>query len=140
MEIILNEAIDNPSVQWLDPVTSFQLENTLDSHLDFPITLKAFLFSSFNKVEKDPDSDHYANILLISFYLKNVKPLYEICSFMKITAVKVFGLIETESFLNVRFKTARGVLSLVFEFMLAELPCLNPFDWISLFHLLLKDE
>lgn len=34
----------------------------------------------------------------------------------------------------------RGVGNLVFEFSLANLPCLNLYDWISLFSLLSKDE
>ncbi|CAI9284529.1 unnamed protein product [Lactuca saligna] len=31
IEHIMNEAVENPSIYWLDPVVSFDLENTLDS-------------------------------------------------------------------------------------------------------------
>ncbi|CAI9266357.1 unnamed protein product [Lactuca saligna] len=44
MERILNEAINNLSIHWSDSVVAFDLENTSESQLDFPITLKAFLF------------------------------------------------------------------------------------------------
>ncbi|CAI9261651.1 unnamed protein product [Lactuca saligna] len=74
MEHILNEAIDNLNVYWLEAVASFELENTSESQLDFPLTLKAFLFRCFYKVEKAPDSDNDPNLMLISFYLKHRKP------------------------------------------------------------------
>ncbi|CAI9290816.1 unnamed protein product [Lactuca saligna] len=67
--------------------------------LDFPITPKAFLFRSFDTVDKAPDSDNDANLMLISFYLKHGKPQYQTWSSKKITTVKVFRPIETESFL-----------------------------------------
>ena len=76
MERILNEAIDNPNVYWLVPVVTFELENTSKSQLDFTITPKAFLFHCFDKVEKALDSDNDANLMLISFYLKQRKPQY----------------------------------------------------------------
>ncbi|CAI9300225.1 unnamed protein product [Lactuca saligna] len=52
IEWILNEAIENPSVYCLEPVVSFDLENTSDSQLYLPITPKYFLFRSFEKIEK----------------------------------------------------------------------------------------
>ena len=69
MQRILTEAIDNLSIHWLEPVTSFELENTLDSQLDFPITLKAFLFPSFEVITNAPDSDENVNKSLMAFYL-----------------------------------------------------------------------
>lgn len=74
MEQILNEAMDNPSVHWLDPVTSFELENTLDSQLDFPITPKAFLFRCFDEIANAPDADANVDKSLMTFYLKYDKP------------------------------------------------------------------
>lgn len=57
-----------------------------------------------------------------------------------ITTVKVTGLIETDSFPNVKFKVERGSINQVYEFTLVDLPCLNPYDWIVLYNMLLKDE
>ena len=122
----MNKDIDNPSVYWLEPVTSFELENTLDSQLDFPITPKAFLFRSFDRVENALESVNNVNLMLISFYLKHGNPQYQILSSKKITTMKVIRPIETESFLNAWFKITRGVVSSVLKFSLVDLPYLNP--------------
>ena len=53
--------------------------------------------------------------------------------------MKVTGPIETESLPNAKFMVVRGSDSLVCEFTLADLPSLNPYDWIMLYNLLLRD-
>ncbi|CAI9290477.1 unnamed protein product [Lactuca saligna] len=68
MDRIQREAIDDPSIHWLQPLVSFDLSNMADSQLDFPITPKAFLFRCFEKIEKAPLSDYDVNHMLISFY------------------------------------------------------------------------
>ncbi|CAI9295962.1 unnamed protein product [Lactuca saligna] len=139
MERILNEFGYNPSVYWLEPVISFDFDNSSDLQLDFPITLKAFLFCSFEKIEKAPITYYNPNHSLFFFYLKHGKPQYQTWSSKKFSAIKVIGLIETESFISVHFKAVRGSRNSVFEFTLADLPCLNLYDCISLFSLLSKD-
>ncbi|CAI9289883.1 unnamed protein product [Lactuca saligna] len=57
----------------------------------------------------------------------------------KITAFKVTGPIETDSFPNAEFKVVRGSASQVHKLTLVDLPCLNPYDWIMLYNLLLRD-
>ena len=47
---------------------------------------------------------------------------------------------ELEDFLNIQFEGFRGANHILDEFTLAELPFMNPYDWISLFHIVLKDE
>ena len=69
MERILNEAIDNPCMHWLKPITSFNLENTQDSQFDMPITSKAFLFCCFNSTVNALASDTNVDRSLIEFYL-----------------------------------------------------------------------
>ena len=54
--------------------------------------------------------------------------------------MKVAGLIETDSFPNAKFNVARGSASQCFEFTLADLPCLNPNDWFTLYNMLLKNK
>ncbi|CAI9285353.1 unnamed protein product [Lactuca saligna] len=44
LEPISNEALDNLRLHWLEPITSFELKNTLDLQLDFPITKKQSYF------------------------------------------------------------------------------------------------
>lgn len=125
-ECILNEAIDNPNVYWLEPIASFELQNTSESQLYFIITLKAFLFWCFDTLEKAPNSDNNVNLILISLYLKHGKPQYRLWSSKKITVVKVFGPIETESLINARFKALRRASKSIFKFTLADMSCLNP--------------
>ncbi|CAI9260627.1 unnamed protein product [Lactuca saligna] len=78
MERILNEAIENLGTHWLESTISFELENTLESQIDLPITPRAFLFRCFEKVEKAPIPYYDVNHILFTFYLKyeslNMKP------------------------------------------------------------------
>lgn len=64
---------------------------------------------------------------------------YETCSASKITTTKVTGPIETDSFPNAKFKVFIGSASQVQEFILTDLPCVNHYDWIILYNLLLLD-
>nr|KAJ0212498.1 hypothetical protein LSAT_V11C400221470 [Lactuca sativa] len=127
---IQNQAVDMPSQYWLDPITSFEIQNTKDSQLELPITPKAFRFCAFVKVANVTFIDSTADQLLFAFYLKHIKPRYETWSASKIVSMKVTGPIETESFPNAKLKVARGSTCQAYEFTLADLPCLNPHDWM----------
>ncbi|CAI9268126.1 unnamed protein product [Lactuca saligna] len=123
---------------------------TLESRkLLFPLwTLEALMNEAINnpsqncfvKVANVPPTNNGADHLLFSFYIKHMKPQYETSSAKKITVVKVLGPIETDRFPNARFKVARGATSQVCGFTVADVPCLNPYDWILLLNLLLKEE
>ncbi|CAI9288681.1 unnamed protein product [Lactuca saligna] len=71
---------------------------------------------------------------------QHIKPQYEMWSSSKITAVKVIGPIKTESFPNAKFKLVKGSTSRVHEFTLADLTCLNPYNWIMFYNLLSRDK
>ena len=45
-----------------------------------------------------------------------------------------------EDFLNIRFMGFRGANKVLDEFTLADLPFMNPYDWIFLLNIVLKDE
>ncbi|CAI9294499.1 unnamed protein product [Lactuca saligna] len=74
IERIQRETVDYLNINWLELLVSFGLSNVADSQLDFPITRKAFLFRFFEKIEKAPFSDYDVNHMLLSFYIKYVKP------------------------------------------------------------------
>ncbi|CAI9303779.1 unnamed protein product [Lactuca saligna] len=133
-----HDVVDLPSQYWLEPVVSFDLQNTQDSQLDVPITPKAFRFCAFVKVVKAPITDNAADHMLLSFYLKHMKPQYETWCASKITGMKLTGLIETINFPNAKFKVATGPTSEGYEFTLVDLPCIYPYDWIILYNMLLK--
>ena len=74
LERIQKEVIDDLSIHRLESSVSFELNNTADSQLDFPLTLKAFLFQGFSNIKKAPLSDYDVNNMLFSFYLKHGQP------------------------------------------------------------------
>ncbi|CAI9276643.1 unnamed protein product [Lactuca saligna] len=83
------DAEDLPSQYWLDPVASFDLQNSQDSQLDLLITPKEFRFRAFVKVAGALNTDSGANHMMFSFYLKHMKPQYDTWFVNKITVVKV---------------------------------------------------
>ncbi|CAI9296751.1 unnamed protein product [Lactuca saligna] len=54
--------------------------------------------------------------------------------------LKSYGPFPAENFVSVKFKGFRGSSRSEVEFRLADLLCMNPNDWISLFLILSKDE
>lgn len=61
MERMQKEANDDANIYWLEPSISFELNNNVESQLDFPITPRAFLFCYFEKREKTWISDSTVN-------------------------------------------------------------------------------
>ncbi|CAI9281738.1 unnamed protein product [Lactuca saligna] len=68
-----------------------------------------------------------------------MKPQYETWSVSKITTIKVTFPIKTDIFPNVKFKVVTNSSSQVHEFMLVDVACLNPYHWIKLYNLFLRD-
>ncbi|CAI9282873.1 unnamed protein product [Lactuca saligna] len=137
---IQSKASDSPNQYLLEPFVLFELQNTQYLQLDLPITPTAFEFRSFIKVGNVQSIENSADQLLLAFYLKHMRPQNETWSARKITIVKVTGPIEKESFPNAKFKVVRGFASQVHEFTLADLPCINPYNWIMLYNLLMPEE
>lgn len=119
IECIQKEAIDDPSIYWLEPSISFDLNNNVESQFDFPITPRAFLFHCFEKIEKSLISDNEVNQKLFSVYLMYGKPQYKSWSLKNISNVKVKSLVQTLEFLNIQFKGFRGANHVVNQFTLA---------------------
>ncbi|CAI9260956.1 unnamed protein product [Lactuca saligna] len=53
--------------------------------------------------------------------------------------LKVSLTVQTEDFINVQIKGFQGANHVLYKFTLADLPFLNPFDWILLFNIVVKD-
>ena len=75
-ETLINEAIDFPSVYWLEPVASFDCDNSKDSHFEMSITRKAFTFHCFDSTVEVPFPHPKVDRELIEFYLKYGQPQY----------------------------------------------------------------
>lgn len=140
LERIQKEAIDHSNVHWLEPSVSFKLDNTSDSQLDFPLTSKAFLFWGFEHIQKSLLSEYDVNNKIFSFCLKHGQPQYKIWSLKKMVVVKFYTPFPAEHFTNIKFKGFRGADRAEEDLTLADLPYMNPNDWISLFLILSKDE
>lgn len=93
LDLMQEEAIDDPNLFWLEPKTFFDTNNDVECQLDFLITPRVFLFQCFENIEKVPLSNVATNKKLSSFYLKYSKPQYESWNLKRIVGLKV-GLPE----------------------------------------------
>ncbi|KAL7589472.1 hypothetical protein Lser_V15G37512 [Lactuca serriola] len=138
-EKLINQAIEFPSVYWLEPVASFDCDNSKDSQFDMPITRKAFTFHCFEATAEVPFPHPKVDRELIDFYLKYGQPQYLTWSAQKIISIKVLKPSHAGRFVNVNFKITRGSANTVSIISLADLPNINPHDCILLFNILLSD-
>ena len=76
---------------------------------------------------------------MFEFYAKHALPPYETWSLKKIVALKVHAPVKTDWFVNVSFTGIRGSDKQPTKFSLADLPMMNPFDWIVMFRILSKE-
>lgn len=106
-------------------MTSFELRNTSESHIDFPLTPKAFLFQGFKHIEKSPLSDYEVNNKIFAFYLNHNQPQYEVWSLRKLLATQFYAHFLVEHFTNIKYKGFKGASHIEFDFTLADLPFMN---------------
>ncbi|KAL7618923.1 hypothetical protein Lser_V15G01055 [Lactuca serriola] len=139
-ERMIKEAIDTPSILWLEPVISFDCYNSVDSQFDMPLTRKAFIFHAFSNIFEVPHPNPEVDRELIDFYLKAAQPQYQTWSAQKIVNVRVLKPYTEGRFINVRFRVIRGSARTEHLISLADLPSLNPHDWIVLHNILLTNE
>ncbi|KAL7609651.1 hypothetical protein Lser_V15G12998 [Lactuca serriola] len=140
LERMIKEAIDTPSILWLEPVISLDCSNNVDSQFDMSLTRKAFIFHAFSNVAEFPHPHPQVDRDLIDFYLKAAQPPYQTWSAQKIINVRVLKPYTEGKFINVRFKVLRGSAKTEHAISLADLPNLNPHDWIILHNILLTNK
>ncbi|KAL7594772.1 hypothetical protein Lser_V15G29628 [Lactuca serriola] len=140
LEKLLKEPIETPSILWLEPVISLDHINSVDSQFDMPLTRKAFIFHAFDNVADVPHPHPKVDRELVEFYLKSAQPQYQTWSAQKIVNVRVLKPFREGNFTNVRFKVLRGSAKTEHAISLADLPNLNPHDWIILHNILLTNE
>ncbi|KAL7612051.1 hypothetical protein Lser_V15G04885 [Lactuca serriola] len=139
-DTLITQAIEFPSIYWLEPIASFECENSRDSQFDMPITRKAFTFHCFDVTANVPHPNPKVDRELIDFYLKFGQPQYLTWSAQKIVKVKVLKPTQAWKFVNVNFKINRGTANTEHLISLANLPSLNPHDWILLYNILLSNQ
>ncbi|KAI3765950.1 hypothetical protein L2E82_15997 [Cichorium intybus] len=134
------EAITEPVENWLQPIASYNTSNDVNSQFDFPMTAKALLFRGFEELKHTRLSSSEVNDLLFTFYLKNARPQHLTWSLKKIVQLTPRLPEVTLPFINSRLLAFRGDDKEKMEFSLADLPFMNPFDWISLFNILSREQ
>ncbi|KAL7585290.1 hypothetical protein Lser_V15G44552 [Lactuca serriola] len=140
LEKLLKEAIETPSILWLESVISLDRYNIIDSQFDMPLTRKAFVFHAFDNIVEFPHPHPKIDRDLVDFYLRAAQPQYQTWSAQKIINVRVLKPYREGNFTNVRFKVLRGSAKTEHAISLADLPNLNPHDWIILHNILLTNE
>ncbi|KAL7601420.1 hypothetical protein Lser_V15G24050 [Lactuca serriola] len=140
LEKLLKEVIETPSILWFEPVISLDRINSVDSQFDMPLTRKAFIFHAFDNVVDILHPHPKVDRDLVEFYLKAAQPQYQTWSTQKIVNVRVLKPFREGNFTNVRFKVLRGSAKTEHAISLADLPNLNPHDWIILHNILLTNE
>ncbi|KAL7609416.1 hypothetical protein Lser_V15G13555 [Lactuca serriola] len=140
LEKLLKEAIETPSILWLEPVISLDRSNTVDFQFDMPLIRKAFVFHAFDNNVEFPHPHPKVDRDLVDFYLRAAQPQYQTWSAQKIINVRVLKSYRERNFTNVRFKVLRGSAKTEHALSLADLPNLNPHDWIILHNILLTNE
>ncbi|KAL7610248.1 hypothetical protein Lser_V15G14214 [Lactuca serriola] len=140
LEKLIKEAIETPSILWIEPVISLDRSNTVDSQFDMPLTRKAFIFHAFANIAEFPHPHPQVDRDLVEFYLRAAQPQYQTWSAQKIVNVRVLKPFREGNFTNVRFKVLWGSAKTEHAISLADLPNLNPHDWIILHNILLTNE
>ncbi|KAI3780421.1 hypothetical protein L2E82_10402 [Cichorium intybus] len=108
--------------------------------MDFPITTRVFLIRCFDELKSKTEPRAVVNDKLFNFYLEHSKPQYMSWSLKKIVKLTPRMPPVTSPFRNAIFLARRGSDDEKDEFTLADLPFMNPFDWVSLFNILSRRE
>ncbi|KAI3494742.1 hypothetical protein L1887_40447 [Cichorium endivia] len=135
-ETMKKEAIIQPIENWLQPNCSYDVGNYVDSQMDFPMTARVFLIRCFDELKANKEPRAVVNDKLFKFYLEHSKPQYMSWSLKKIVKLTPRMPHVTSPFRNTIFLARRGSDDEKDQFTMADLPFMNPFDWVSLFSIL----
>lgn len=120
-------------------IISFSVKNKIYCQLDFTMTAKAFIFRCLDKFVDVPLGNGPTNKKLFNFYVKQLRTHYEIWSLKRIGGLMIGKPFEAEGFTNVSFKGFIGSYHKAYVFTLVDLLQMNPYDWIVLLNIVLKD-
>lgn len=76
LDTLIKEAIKSPSSFWMEPVISFDLENSKHSQFDMLITRRAFIFHCFEQIASVPSLEPKVDTDFIDYYLAILQPQY----------------------------------------------------------------
>ncbi|KAL4579732.1 hypothetical protein LXL04_015896 [Taraxacum kok-saghyz] len=124
---------------WLVPRASFLATMMLYDSPDFPMSNKAFTYKAFvinsdkMKTIKNLDS------VLINFYAERSQPQHLVWSTSKISQLRCVGSEQWKNTLiNYKFQIGRGKDKVISNITCADLPLMNPYDWIKMHQMLIQ--
>ena len=125
---------------WLIPRASFSIENSITEQPDFPMSNKAFLYKAFvinAEVRKKIKS---LDNVLINFYAQKAQPQHLVWSTSKLVDIRAVGQESwgNNILINYKFQGVRGEEKKILNFTCADLPLMNPYDWIRIHTILRK--
>ncbi|KAL4568005.1 hypothetical protein LXL04_023605 [Taraxacum kok-saghyz] len=140
---IMQVALAEPDPYWLHPIASQNVKFDANYQLDMPICPRAFLFKYMEILTFFTGNDEMLNKILIDFYSKKSKLQQDVwsCTPTKtIPRTRRTNLIGN-AFYNWEFDITRGTEKVKSTFTFAELPLMNPSDWITIYQIMvLKHE
>ena len=131
-------ALPEPDPYWLHPIASQRVKFDANFQLDMPICPRAFIFKYMEPLAFFNGDDEMMNKILIDFYTKKSRPQQEVWSCVPIKTIpriRRTNLVEN-AFYNWEFDITRGTEKTKSSISFAELPLLNPSDWINIYQIM----
>lgn len=116
MERIQFVVMKKVETYWLEPYSSYLIENLTYSQFDLPICGRAFLFRCFNHMANIPLSNFEESKKFFMFYFKYSK-LQQKFGLKRIVAIKNMEEAKIEEFTYYKFTILRGDLKQKSEFI-----------------------
>jgi hypothetical protein len=135
---IMQIAFAEPDPYWLHPIASQSLKFDANYQLDMPICPRAFLFKYMEVLPDFKGNEEMLNKILIDFYAKKAKLQQDVWSCTPIKTIprmrrtNLFG----NAFYNWEFDITRGTDMKISTISFADLPLMNPSDWINIYQIM----
>ncbi|KAL4583271.1 hypothetical protein LXL04_007839 [Taraxacum kok-saghyz] len=135
---IIQVALAEPDPYWLHPIASQNLKFDANYQLDMPICPRAFLFKYMELLTFYTGNDEMLHKILIDFYAKKSKAQQDVWSCTPIKTVlrmRRTNLVGN-AFYNWEFDITRGTEKVKSTISFADIPLMNPSDWITIHQLM----
>ena len=123
---------------WIEPFVDGSIVLNNNYQLDLPLAPKAFLFEAFRILEGAKDATSRMKGCLIAFYAKFAQAQGLVWSCMPINQIVKIERLEQfkDLFVNYGLMVLRGENRQEFRFTLADIPFMNPMDWLNCYRII----
>ena len=124
---------------WLVPRASFLATMMLYDSPDLPMSNKAFTYKAFVINSEKMKTIKNLDSVLINFYADRSQPQHLVWSTSKISVLRCVGSEQWKNTLiNYKFQIGRGKDKELSDVTCADLPLMNPYDWIKMHQMLIQ--